>query len=58
MNAAPLKNADRMMTFANLREGGIELGFADGCKGLIPFADIPEVKERAVLSRVELPNPV
>ena len=46
-----------MMTFANLREGGIELGFADGCKGLIPFADIAEVKERESLSGLELPNP-
>ena len=57
MDAAPLKNADRMMTFANLREGGIELGFADGCKGLIPFVDIPEVKEHESLSGLELPNP-
>ena len=28
-----------------------------GAKGLIPFANIPEIKERAALSSLELPNP-
>lgn len=57
MNAVLVRNAERMMTFASLREDGVELHFADGCKGLVPFADVPEVKERVALSGVELPNP-
>ncbi len=57
MNAVLVRNAERMMTFASLHEDGVELHFADGCKGLVPFADIPEVRERVVLSGVELPNP-
>ena len=28
-----------------------------GDKGLVPFADIPEIKERAGLAGLELPNP-
>ena len=46
-----------MITIANLLEDGIELGFADGRRGLVPFADIPEIKERAGLAGLELPNP-
>ena len=46
-----------MMTIANLLEDGVELGFADGRRGLVPFADIPEIKERAGLAGLELPNP-
>ena len=46
-----------MITIANLLEDGVELRFADGCKGLVPFADIPEIKERAGLADLELPNP-
>ena len=42
---------------ASLLEDGIELSFADGCKGLIPFVDIPEIKQRAALSGLALPNP-
>ena len=57
MDAVLVKNADRMMTSARLLEDGIELTFADGCNGQIPFADLPEVKERADLSGIELPNP-
>ena len=57
MNAVLVRNAERMMTFASLREDGVELHFADGCKGLVPFADVPEVRERVALSGVELPNP-
>ena len=40
-----VKNANRMMMVASLLEDGIEMSFADGCKGLIPFDDIPEIKE-------------
>ena len=57
MDAVLVKNADRMMTTATLLEDGIELSFADGRKGLIPFADIPEIRDRAALSGLELPNP-
>ena len=46
-----------MMTIANLLKDGVELRFADGRKGLVPFADIPEIRERAGLAGLELPNP-
>ena len=35
----------------------IELNFADGLKGLIPYAELPEVKTREGISGLELPNP-
>ena len=65
---APVERADyrgtmirnalkRMMTVASLLEDGIELGFADGAKGLIPYSDLPEIGKRATLSTLELPNP-
>lgn len=57
MQAVMVKNADRMMTNAGLLEDGIEMSFADGRSGLIPFADFPEIKARAALSSIELPNP-
>ena len=57
MEAILVKNANRMMTVASLLEDGIEMCFADGSKGLIPYADVPEIKERAALSSLELPNP-
>ena len=52
-----VKNANRMMMVASLLEGGIELSFADGCTGLIPFDDIPEIEERTRVARLSLPNP-
>ena len=57
IEAIPVKNASRMMTVASLLEHGIELSFADGAKGLIPYSDLPEIEERATLSTLELPNP-
>lgn len=57
MDAVLVKNADRMMMAANVLKDGVELRFADGRKGLLPFADIPEIKERAGLANLELPNP-
>ena len=57
MDAVLVKNANRMMMTASLLADGIEMSFADGSKGLIPFADVPEIKERAALSGLELPNP-
>ena len=46
-----------MMTIASLLEDGIELGFADGAKGLIPYSALPEIGERTALSTLNLPNP-
>ncbi len=57
MEAVLVKNANRMMTMASLLEDGIELSFADGSNGLIPYADVPEIRERAAVSGLELPNP-
>ncbi len=51
-----VKNANRMMTTASLLEDGIELVFADGLKGLIPYAELPEIKARDGISGLELPN--
>jgi len=50
-------NADRMMTAASPRTDGIELTFADGAGGLIPYADIPEVGDASKLESIALPNP-
>ena len=33
------------------------MGFADGFKGLIPYADVPEIRERDGISDLQLPNP-
>ena len=57
MKAVLVKDANRMMTVASLLDDGIELSFADGSKGLIPFNDVPEIKERSAVTSLELPNP-
>ena len=57
MEAVLVRNANRMMTAASLLEDGIELRFADGSKGVMPYADVPELKERRAVSSLELPNP-
>ena len=54
---AIVKNAERMMTYATATRDGIELTFADGCRGVIPFSDIPEVGKPSELMGIELPNP-
>ena len=54
---ARVKHAERMMTQADAINQGIEVTFADGCKGLIPFRDTPEVGRSSHLSSIELPNP-
>ena len=46
IDAVLARNANRMMTVASLLEDGIELSFADGAKGLIPYSDLPEIGER------------
>jgi DNA-binding XRE family transcriptional regulator len=57
LGSVRVKNADRMMTFVKPLDSGIELEFADGCKGLIPYADIPEIATLSNLAGLELPNP-
>ena len=57
MDLVLVKNANRMMTTATLLDDGIELSFADGLKGLIPYAEVPEVKTRKGILGLELPNP-
>ena len=57
IDAVLVKKANRMMTVASLLEDGIELSFADGAEGLIPYSDLPEIGKRATLSTLELPNP-
>ena len=57
MSMVLVKKANRMMTTAALLDNGIELSFADGLKGLIPYAEVPEVKTREGISGLELPNP-
>ncbi|MBI2852495.1 MAG: helix-turn-helix transcriptional regulator [Chloroflexi bacterium] len=57
MLVARVKNAERMMTHAVTTKNGVELTFADGCKGVIPFSDIPKVGNLSELTGIELPNP-
>lgn len=57
LGAILVKNANRMMTAASLLEDGIAMSFADGSKGIVPYADVPEIKERSAVSSLELPNP-
>ena len=57
MDVVLVKNANRMMTTASLLDDGIELSFADGLKGLIPYGEVPELKARDGVSGLELPNP-
>ena len=57
MDVVLVRNANRMMTTATLLDDGIELSFADGLKGLIPYAEVPEVRTRQGISSLELPNP-
>ena len=57
IDAVLVKNANRMMTAASLLEDGIELSFADGSRGLIPYSDVPEIGERAAVWSLDLPNP-
>ena len=57
MDVVLVKNANRMMTTAILLDDGIELSFADGLKGLIPYAEVPEVNTREGIAGLELPNP-
>ena len=53
MNAVLVANADRMMTAARVVVGGIAVTFADGCSGIIPFQNLPEVKDPSTISGLE-----
>ena len=57
MEAVLVNDAYRMMTVANPLEDSIEIGFADGARGCIPYKDIPGIGERATLTSLALPNP-
>lgn len=57
MAATMVKNADRMMSFAQPSETGIELSFVDGFAGVIPFTDLPEVAAGGGIKDIDLPNP-
>ena len=57
MDLVLVKNANRMMTTASLLDDGIELSFADGHRGLIPYGEVPEVRNRQGVFGLELPNP-
>ena len=57
MSTVLVKIADRMMTSADLQMNGIEVTFADGHRGLVPFEEILEVNEGDDVASVELPNP-
>lgn len=53
---ANIEHVERMMTGANVTSEGIEVTFADGCNGLIPFAVLPEVGGSSNVTNIELPN--
>ena len=57
MDTVLVKNADRMMMVATMVADGVQLSFADGCKGMIPYSDLDEIDDAADLSGIELPNP-
>ncbi len=57
MATALVKNADRMMLTAVPLDEGIEIAFADGRAGLIPFRDLPEILSGEGVAGLELPNP-
>lgn len=57
MTTTLVKNADRMMSLASALDEGIELTFVDGCSGLIPFSDLPEIAAGGGLEDLELPTP-
>ena len=57
MDVVLVRNANRMMTTASLLDDGIELSFADGLRGLIPYGEVPEIRNREGVSGLKLPNP-
>ncbi len=57
MEAVLLRNADRMMTKVSAKRDGVYLTFADGQGGIIPFTDLPDIKDHSNLKSIDLPNP-
>ncbi len=57
MTGVLVKNADRMMTKAIPSEKVLEVIFADGRSGIIPFSEIAEMKDIYDLAELDLPNP-
>ena len=53
---AVVTNADRMMTRARALSGGVEVTFADGRSGVVPYGHTRGIEEEE-LSGVELPSP-
>jgi len=45
------------MTSAEIQAKGIEISFADGRRGLVPYSEIPGVDSDVKIADVELPNP-
>lgn len=52
-----ITNPERMIIDAVAMREGIKVEFADGCKGIIPYLEIPEVGNKSNLVSIELPNP-
>ena len=57
MNVVLVKKRQPDDDHRSLLDDGIELGFADGHRGLIPYGEVPEVRNREGISGLELPNP-
>lgn len=43
--------------YCRASDEGIEISFADGCSGVVPFAELPEVGSLSNLEDLELPDP-
>ena len=56
MQPVLVKNAERMMTKAVPKPDGIEVTFADGGSGLVPYAAVSEVSEVQQLAAIDLPS--
>ena len=59
MDAVLVRTSDRMNAVRRPAGGWhrIGLSFADGCRGVVPFVDVPEVRGWLGISGLELPNP-
>ena len=56
MTAVFVKNAERMMTKAEPQLEGIQIWFADGRSGLLPYSALPEIAGRSSLAAIGFPN--
>jgi transcriptional regulator with XRE-family HTH domain len=55
-NFTRIEQSHNMMTKASLKSEGIEVIFADGISGLIPYSVIPEIENFSVIDKIKLPN--